>query len=137
MRLRLVLLAAIVLVPALLAVLLLRSGARSDAAPVEKPALEAAPDEGSVAAADRLLGGALDPGPLSEPHAALAGVGSCLDCHGSASHVIDARCLACHEEIGARSQRKLGWHATFDEPCRTCHAEHRGAMRAVNGCRPC
>lgn len=127
MRLRLVLLAAIVLVPATLALLLLRSGARSDAAPVEKPALESAPEEGIVAAADRILGGALDPGPLSAAHADLAGVGSCLDCHGSASHVIDARCVACHEEIGARAQRKLGWHATFDEPCRTCHAEHRGA----------
>jgi len=127
MRLRLLLLCTVVVVPALLALLLLRSGARSDEAPVAKPASEQSPEDGVVGALDRWLGGALDPGPLSKAHASLAGVGSCLDCHGTANQVIDARCVACHEEIGARAQKRIGWHGTFDEPCRTCHAEHGGA----------
>ena len=127
MRVRLALLVAVVLVPALFALLLLRSGARFDAAPVEKPPADQAPGEGVVGAVDRFLGGALDPGPLSSAHASLAGVGNCLDCHGTASHVIDARCVACHEEIGVRAQKKIGWHGTFDEPCRTCHLEHKGS----------
>lgn len=127
MRLRLLLLVAVVLVPALLAIALLRSGARLDQAPVEKPPAERAPKDGVVGAVDRFLGGALDPGPLSKAHASLAGVGGCLDCHGTASQVIDARCVACHQEIGARAEQKLGWHGRFDEPCRTCHTEHAGA----------
>ncbi len=126
MRLRLVLLGVIVLGPAIFALLLLRSGVRSDAAAVEpKPRAEAS-EPGIVATVDRWLGVALDPGPLAKAHASLVGVGSCLDCHGSASQVIDARCIACHEEIGVRAQRKIGWHGTFAEPCHSCHAEHRG-----------
>lgn len=127
MRLRLVLLAAVVIVPALLALLLLRSGARDDLTPVEPPARGETRREGFTGALDLWLGGALDPGPLSTAHASLAGVGGCLDCHGSASQVIDARCVACHEEIGARAERKIGLHGTFDEPCHTCHTEHDGA----------
>jgi len=123
---RLALLAAVVLGPALLAFLLLRSGAHRDARPVTAKPLAEAPAPGIVGAADRWLGGALDPGPLSEDHASLSGVSDCLDCHGTASQVIDARCVACHLEIGARAERKIGWHGTFDEPCRTCHAEHLG-----------
>jgi hypothetical protein len=121
------LLAAIALVPALLAVAVLGVVGRRDAAPVPPSERTHEPRKGVAAAVDRALGGALDPGPLSEAHADLAGVTRCLDCHGSAHHVIDARCVACHEEIGQRAERRLAWHGTFDEPCRTCHAEHRGS----------
>ncbi len=128
MRLRLLLLAAVVIVPALLAVALLRSGAVRDAGPAVKPEPEAETgQQGFVSRVDHWLGGALDPGPLSQAHATLSGVSDCLDCHGTASQVIDGRCVACHEEIGARARERIGWHGTFEEPCRTCHAEHRGA----------
>ncbi len=127
MRLRLGLLGAIVLVPALLALVLLRSGESGDAAAVEPPPRESAPRDGIAGAVDRVLGGALDPGPLSDAHAGLAGVTRCLDCHGSANHVLDARCVACHAEVGVRGERHLPWHGTFEKPCRVCHAEHRGA----------
>ncbi|MGH9885352.1 MAG: cytochrome c3 family protein [bacterium] len=127
MRLRLALLTAVVLGPALLAILLLRSGASRDAEPAVAPPKEEASAPGMVSTADHWLGGALDPGPLSKVHASLSGVSDCLDCHGTASQVIDARCVACHLEIGARADRKIGWHGTFDQPCRTCHAEHLGA----------
>jgi len=126
-RARLALLAAIVLVPALLAFALLRLAARGDR--------EAPPHADGVheqaSAPDRWLGGALDPGPLAAGHADLAGVSNCLECHGTASEVLDARCVACHEEIGARARVRAGWHGTFDAPCRTCHAEHRGANAAL------
>ncbi len=130
MKLRLGLLAAIVIVPALLAFALLRLGAHGDRAPAAAPAsADGAVHEAS--APDRWLGGALDPGPLSAAHADLAGVSHCLDCHGSASEVLDARCIACHAEIGERAQASLGWHGTFREACRTCHAEHAGAEAAL------
>ncbi len=130
MRLRLALLGAIVLGSALLALALLRFGAGGDAAPNAAPVAPAerapAPRDGVSGALDRALGNALDPGPLSQPHAGLAGVTRCLDCHGQANHVLDARCAACHLEIAARAERRLAWHGTFDRPCRDCHAEHRG-----------
>lgn len=121
------LLAAAVLAPALLAFLFLRSGTRSDAEPVTPPPRVHEPTEGVVGAVDLWLGGALDPGPLSRAHASLSGVSTCVECHGAASQVIDERCVSCHAEIGTRAQAKVGWHGTFDQPCRTCHAEHRGA----------
>jgi hypothetical protein len=106
---------------------LLRLGARFDAAPVAKPEADSSPGDGVVDAVDRFIGGVLDPGPLSKAHESLTRVGDCVDCHGTASQVIDARCVACHEEIGARAEKRVGWHGTFDEPCRTCHTEHAGA----------
>jgi hypothetical protein len=130
MKLRLALLAAIVLVPALLAFGVLRLAASGDRAPAEAPA-QTDGEVHEASAPDRWLGGALDPGPLAAAHAELGGVSHCLDCHGSASEVLDARCVACHAEIGERAAKSVAWHGTFREPCRTCHAEHRGSEAAL------
>jgi hypothetical protein len=122
MRRRLALLCASALLPALLALVLLRVGACSDGRPVAPPPEETA----AAAGVNRWLGDLLDPGPLSVSHAELSGVARCLDCHGAASQVIDARCTACHAEIAERARRRVAWHGTFDQPCRACHVEHRG-----------
>lgn len=131
MRLRLLLLAAIVIAPALAAFALLRLGARGDRAPVAPVDRTADGAVHEASGPDRWLGGALDPGPLSAAHADLAGVSHCLDCHGRASEVLDARCVSCHAEIGLRAQGKVGWHGTFTGPCLTCHVEHRGAEASL------
>ena len=65
-------------------------------------------------ALDRITGQLLRPGPLSASHAELEGVTACMTCHGTGSHVPDARCLACHEEIGLRAERRLPLHGMLE-----------------------
>jgi len=77
-------------------------------------------------ALDRITGQLLRPGPLSASHAELEGVTACMTCHGTGSHVPDARCLACHEEIGIRSERRLPLHGMLEGACASCHPDHAG-----------
>jgi hypothetical protein len=75
---------------------------------------------------DRIAGRLLRPGPLSASHADLEGITTCTTCHGTGSHVPDARCLACHQEIGLRAARRLPLHGTLEGACASCHPDHRG-----------
>ena len=77
-------------------------------------------------ALDRITGQLLRPGPLSASHAELEGVTACMTCHGTGSHVPDARCLACHEEIGLRAERRLPLHGMLEGACASCHPDHAG-----------
>jgi hypothetical protein len=76
---------------------------------------------------DRVAGRLLRPGPLSASHAELEGVTACMTCHGMGSHVPDTRCLACHEEIALRADRRLPLHGTFEGACASCHPDHAGS----------
>jgi hypothetical protein len=70
----------------------------------------------------------ISPGKLSTAHSGLEGLRSCTSCHelgkkGASS----ARCLACHEPLKARIEKKTGFHATQrGQECTTCHKEHFG-----------
>ena len=72
----------------------------------------------------------LAPGPLSRPHADLAGITHCTDCHKATT--TDFACLDCHKEISSRIAGGRGYHAAVVKPdgpgrdCRRCHAEHKG-----------
>jgi hypothetical protein len=69
----------------------------------------------------------LSPGPLSEPHRALEGVTQCFQCHERGAGVSDAKCLACHTEIGWLRARGRGLHARVQATaCAKCHPDHAG-----------
>ncbi len=69
----------------------------------------------------------LSPGPLSEAHHALEGVTQCLQCHERGAGVADAKCLACHTEIGWMLGRDRGLHPRVrSTPCAKCHPDHAG-----------
>ena len=69
----------------------------------------------------------LSPGPLSVAHASLEGVTQCFQCHERGAGVADAKCLACHTEIGWLRARHRGLHARAQStPCAKCHPDHAG-----------
>ncbi len=69
----------------------------------------------------------LSPGPLAEAHRALDGATQCFQCHASGAGVVDAKCLACHTEIGWLRVRGRGLHARVGTTaCAKCHPEHAG-----------
>ena len=69
----------------------------------------------------------LSPGPLSEAHRSLEGVTQCFQCHERGAGVADARCLACHTEIGWLRARSRGLHGSAQStPCAKCHPDHAG-----------
>jgi hypothetical protein len=69
----------------------------------------------------------LSPGPLSEAHRSLEGVTQCFQCHERGAGVADAKCLACHTEIGWLRARSRGLHARVQSmPCAKCHPDHAG-----------
>jgi hypothetical protein len=76
--------------------------------------------------ADLRVGQLLSPGPLARPHEQLDGVTRCTHCHGARAASPDARCLACHAEIGVRARRRIPYHGTLQGACVECHSEHRG-----------
>ena len=72
------------------------------------------------------------PGPLSAPHAAVAGgsfIQSCSRCHTDEG--LTAGCLSCHSEIDLQLKENRGYHAHLlagsDPSCEKCHSEHHGA----------
>ncbi len=71
----------------------------------------------------------VSPGPLAAPHAALDGATQCFQCHagGTSRKGMDARCLACHAEIGWMQRASRGTHAKLaGRECVSCHPDHGG-----------
>jgi hypothetical protein len=69
----------------------------------------------------------LSPGPLSEAHQSLEGVTQCFQCHESGAGAVDAKCLACHTEIGWLVTRGRGLHGRIQSKrCAQCHPDHAG-----------
>jgi hypothetical protein len=77
-------------------------------------------------ALDRRLGDAVSPRALAAAHAELEGISRCGECHAGLSATPEERCLACHEDVAARMQGRIGWHGQLEGRCVDCHAEHRG-----------
>jgi hypothetical protein len=71
----------------------------------------------------------VSPGKLTAAHAELDGMGSCTKCHDLGKQgASNAKCLACHETVKDRVDKKAGLHATYgNRPCASCHKEHFGA----------
>ena len=69
--------------------------------------------------------GAVSPGKLASPHAALES--QCNRCHVSFGGVPEAQCLSCHTQLADRRARDVGFHATVKtRPCTECHKDHQG-----------
>jgi hypothetical protein len=66
------------------------------------------------------------PGPLSVFHSESPGLHNCQKCHSQEYAVDDAKCLACHSEIGLRMTSDRGFHRDKKQACSHCHPEHRG-----------
>lgn len=83
----------------------------------------------ALASTPRRSAAQLSPGPLSRAHADLDRATGCFECHaqpGSTSGM-QAKCVACHKEIGWMRQQKRGTHARVDDDaCAKCHPEHGG-----------
>ncbi len=79
------------------------------------------------ATAGEQLGALVSPGRLSQPHAELEGIRSCIKCHEAGQRVSTAKCLSCHTPIADRIRAKRGVHRSVQGECVTCHAEHQGA----------
>ena len=80
------------------------------------------------AGADRAFA-QVSPGPLAAAHASLDGATQCLQCHNSpgAKAGMDAKCLACHEEVAWMRNAKRGFHSTVAaKACASCHPDHGG-----------
>jgi hypothetical protein len=72
-------------------------------------------------------GAQISPGELSAAHAALEGLGNCTACHTLGKSVEEARCFACHTELGKRVRAGKGYHANLrSQACVQCHREHHG-----------
>lgn len=87
---------------------------------------EAAPSGGWLDALDRHAGDLVSPRALARSHGELEGITQCTQCHAGLSATPDERCLACHEDVAARMQQRVGWHGQLEGRCVSCHAEHRG-----------
>lgn len=70
----------------------------------------------------------LSPGPLATAHEELDNHDSCTKCHELGKGVTDFLCLDCHQHRPLRDaiKKKMGLHAGFKDPCRKCHADHKG-----------
>jgi len=71
----------------------------------------------------------ISPGPLAKPHEKLEGITQCTSCHEVGAGVTDAKCSACHVEIGTRVAAGKGYHAGLSKKglaCATCHQDHAG-----------
>ncbi|MEO8681727.1 MAG: hypothetical protein ABI665_21960 [Vicinamibacterales bacterium] len=82
---------------------------------------------GSAATAHAQLGALVSPGRLHKAHAAIEGVGNCLQCHSKGQQVAADKCLACHKPIAERIAARKGIHRNVTGDCVTCHVEHAGA----------
>jgi hypothetical protein len=88
---------------------------------------------GWLDALDRRLGDAVSPRSLARAHAELEGITRCGECHAGLSATPAERCLACHEDVAARMQGRVGWHGQLEGNCVDCHAEHRGVEADLLG----
>ncbi len=69
----------------------------------------------------------ISPGPLSEAHQSLEGMGNCLQCHELGERETTTLCLDCHGEIGRLREAGRGLHAREGSgDCASCHPEHGG-----------
>lgn len=76
----------------------------------------------------------VSPGPLAAAHASLEGTTQCLQCHNSpgAKTGMDAKCLACHEEVAWMRNARRGFHSTVAaKACASCHPDHGGREFAL------
>jgi hypothetical protein len=124
---RVLILAGLAAVPSLALFLLLAWLASGDVRAVTRdpePAPSVSPKDPPLL--DRVAGRLLRPGALAASHDQLEGVTRCTTCHGRGSHVPDARCLACHQEIKLRTERQLPLHGTLAGNCASCHPDHAG-----------
>lgn len=81
---------------------------------------------GSPGDASAQLGALVSPGRLTKAHAALEGVGNCLQCHSKGQQVSADKCLSCHKPIAQRIAAKKGIHRAVTTGCVACHVEHAG-----------
>jgi hypothetical protein len=72
------------------------------------------------------LGALVSPGRLSQAHASLEGITSCLSCHTAGQGVSASKCLTCHKPIAERIAQKRGVHRNVTTDCVSCHVEHAG-----------
>ncbi|HMB69735.1 MAG TPA: hypothetical protein VKU85_10505, partial [bacterium] len=69
----------------------------------------------------------ISPGPLARAHEDIEGVTNCLKCHGIGEHVVDDRCLECHQAIEWLREQRRGLHGLeAGSDCVRCHREHGG-----------
>ena len=81
-----------------------------------------------------LRDGGTGPGPLHPAHAVVAVLergARCEACHAPGAGIDAARCVACHDAIGAQLAAGAGLHgglgADVVRRCERCHSEHHGA----------
>ena len=69
----------------------------------------------------------LAPGLLSSPHAEYED-NKCEKCHEVGAGVPDAKCVACHEQVGKLYKEGKGLHGHWGagKDCKSCHTEHKG-----------
>jgi hypothetical protein len=72
------------------------------------------------------IGALVSPGQLSQAHASLEGITSCLSCHTAGQGITAQKCLTCHKPVAERIVRKRGVHRTVTTDCVACHVEHAG-----------
>jgi hypothetical protein len=69
----------------------------------------------------------VSPGPLYSGHAQLEGIEKCTSCHTIGKLISNNKCVACHKEIGARNNQRVGYHTTVSAKfCTECHLDHLG-----------
>lgn len=76
---------------------------------------------------------AIDPGPLTQRHAAERRLENCAACHDAVHGLSNDRCLECHKTIAERMAEKKGYHGTMEGECRRCHTDHRGPSFDIVG----
>ena len=74
------------------------------------------------------------PGDLTAKHAHIEG--QCTKCHDPfATAAQIGLCLDCHKDVRADVDEKRGYHgqapAVHGQPCRSCHAEHKGRTASL------
>jgi hypothetical protein len=73
--------------------------------------------------------GQVSPGPLARVHRSLEGALKCTQCHGAGKEAMNARCVACHKDVGWLANQNRGLHgssATKGARCSSCHPDHAG-----------
>ena len=68
----------------------------------------------------------ISPGKLSKAHEEFSGLNSCGKCHTAGTKSVDAKCLACHAELGKRIEAGRSFHRDKKTGCPTCHPDHQG-----------
>ena len=116
-----------------LAACLLAAALGAPAVRAEAPAPESTAPTPWLESLDRGLGQLLAPGELARAHASLGELSRCADCHAGLDATPDAKCVACHEDVGQRLRDGSGWHGSFRGACASCHGEHRGASADLLG----